>query len=561
MPGGGRTEAKGHLQLEPLDIQLATSTRDAPLEPYQAYFPFPARLSGRLNGDSLSEVQRGADGVLILASRGSAFGESLEARAPGAASPIARVERFEIKDIDFSWPNYAIVERIMWTRPNVTVERETDGSMNLRTLFTPVEGGEGIPATDAAGRDWTLLIRADDDDLGPGRPPRQEGPLLETIVLDFEEIAIEDGYLRFLDRSTVPPLSQDLSAFHLSIKGLSNVLGRRPTALVARGVVDGEGKLDLRGEASGIGETLRADLVGELVDFPLASTNPYAQSTGWIVERGRLTAKIHYRIEGDQLVADHDLLVSNLKVEQAREGDEVARRIGLPLGLIVALLKDSSGDIDFAVPIKASVGTRTIDWEDTYWSGLKQAILKIIAGPFRAIGRAVTGRGGDKIEALAVDPVTFAAGSAVVAPAMESHLTRVGDFLRRSPYLRLALKPVATSADVESLKTQELMARIRAFQRDRQIEEFPAAVRAYLATRGLPDPPPGTVDEQLAELRRVEPEPGARISELLDRRLAAARQALTDVEGIPAARVTAAPPEVRRDATEAGRVEFAVGAE
>ena len=364
MPGGGRTEAKGHLQLEPLDIQLVTSTRDAPLEPYQAYFPFPARLSGRLNGDSLNEVQRGPDGVLILASRGSALGEDLEARAPGAQSPAARVERFEIKNIDFSWPNYAIVERITVVEPSASVEREKDGSINLRALFTPVDRGNGIPATDAAGRDWTLLIRTDED-LGPGKPPREEGPLLETIVLDFEEIAVEDGHLRFLDRSTTPPLSQELSKFHLSVKGLSNVLGRRPTSLTAQGVVDGEGTLDLRGESSGIGERLRAELVGELKDFPLATANPYAQSTGWVVDRGRLTTKIHYRVEGDQLVAEHDILVKDLKVAQARDSDVVARRIGLPLGLIVALLKDTGGDIDFTVPIKASVKDRTIDWEET----------------------------------------------------------------------------------------------------------------------------------------------------------------------------------------------------
>ena len=132
---------------------------------------------------------------------------------------------------------------------------------------------------------------------------------------------------------------------------IREILGRRPTSLAARGVVDGEGRLELRGEASGIGEALRADLVGELTDFPLASANPYAQATGWIVGDGRLTAKVHYRVEGDQLIGEHDLLLSDLKVEQAREGDLVKQRIGLPLGLIVALLKDTGGDIDFTVPI------------------------------------------------------------------------------------------------------------------------------------------------------------------------------------------------------------------
>src|SRR5262249_2292058 len=130
---------------------------------------------------------------------------------------------------------------------------------------------------------------------GPASPPEDKsGP--GGIVLDFNEIRIEDGFLRFLDRTTKPAFSEDVSKLALSVKNLSNVLGRQRTTMSVHALVGGDAALDMRGEMSGLGEAFHADLVGELRDFALASTNPYADSlTSWIVQRGKLTAKVHYR--------------------------------------------------------------------------------------------------------------------------------------------------------------------------------------------------------------------------------------------------------------------------
>src|SRR5204862_7757923 len=93
MPGGGRSEAKAVGKLEPLDLQIRVSTRDAPIEPYRAYFPFPARFLGVFGGDSLCDSQRAKDGRLIIASMGDATVRDVALRAPGADSGVARRSR------------------------------------------------------------------------------------------------------------------------------------------------------------------------------------------------------------------------------------------------------------------------------------------------------------------------------------------------------------------------------------------------------------------------------------------------------------------------------------
>src|SRR5262249_15466438 len=159
------------------------------------------------------------------------------------------------------------------------------------------------------------------------------------------------------------------------------------TTMSLQALVGGDAALDLRGEMSGLGEAFHADLVGELRDFTLSAANPYADNlTSWVVQRGKLTAKVHYRIDGDRLSAEHGVKFAGLNVQKARESDEAKQKLGVPLGLAVALLKDSRGDIDFEVPLHGTLGDKKFDWGEAMWAGIKQVLVKVLAAPFNAIG-------------------------------------------------------------------------------------------------------------------------------------------------------------------------------
>jgi hypothetical protein len=261
---------------------------------------------------------------------------------------------------------------------------------------------------------------------------------------------------------------------------------------------------------------------------------------------GTLAAKVHYRVEGDRLTAERDVNFGGLKVAKGKGDDEAKKRLGLPLGLIVGLMKDTRGDIDFDLPLSGTLSDRKFDWGETMWAGAKQAIVKVLAGPFRAIGRLFSG--GEKVDDhaadLHVEPITFGPGSAVVAPAMEEHLARVAGFLRRSPFVGLSMVSVATRPDVESLRSQALNARIVALQEQRQLKDFAAAVRAYYRAQKIPGDRPKTVEEQLAVLRDREPTPDDdAVRALQNRRLDATREALARQQGIPADRLVAGAPK------------------
>jgi hypothetical protein len=275
------------------------------------------------------------------------------------------------------------------------------------------------------------------------------------------------------------------------------------------------------------------------------------------MKTGELAIKMHFRIEKNQLTADNDIEVKNLTVAPSRENDEVKKKVGLPLGMIVALVTDKDNGIRVNVPLSGEVDRVKADPSDAIWTAVKNAVVNIVSAPFRAIGRIGKGSG-DTVNDLKIDAVTFAAGSADVAPPMEQHLTKVADFLRGAPQIKLAMAPVAAPRDAESLRAQEVTLRIQRLQAERGLPDFAAAV-AVAFKEQLPDvAPPKTEEEQLAVLKEREPAPDARMQELQARRLEAVRSTLSSAQGIPADRLVPGGARAAADVDAEGRVELTV---
>jgi hypothetical protein len=568
LPGGGKFGAKGPVRVDPVDVSLALTTRDAPIEPYRAYFPFPASFSGRFSAETQNRV-RIVNGKLTALSRGRSWATDLAVKEPDGKDAPLRLQRLQIDGIDFAWPTHARVARILLKQPVGEVDRAADGTMNVQKLFTPAPK-PSAPASPAP----------------PPKPPEPATPagagskspgLLETMELHFKEIVIEDGYTRFLDHTTQPPFSEDISKISLVVKDLSNKPSQH-ASLAMQAVVGGDSTMDIRGEMSGIGAPTYVNMVGELKKFALPAANPYMDALlAWIIRRGELTTKLEYKIEKDQLDARNDILVGNLKVAPSRASDEVKKRIGLPLGLIVALIKDGDGNIHVNVPITGTLTDRKFDFSDAIWTAVRNVIINILKAPFRAIGGLFTS--GDKIDEIRVDPVVFAAGSAVLSPELERQTVRVADFLRRAPYVGLTLNSVTSPADVEVLKERAVAARLEKFQKEQGIADPSNALRRYYQVMVKDAQLPMTVEEQLLLLRKREPVPTGPLAELRQRRLDVTRERLAKVEGIPEARLqvvsesaagaaAAAPPPAAGAPAPApetpsagGRVEFGITGE
>ena len=111
----------------------------------------------------------------------------------------------------------------------------------------------------------------------------------------------------------------------------------------------------------------------------------------------------------------------------------------------------------------------------------------------------------------------------------------------------------------ESLKAQEVTLRIQRLQKARGLPDFNTAVTAAFKEQLPGVTPPASGEEQLAALRQREPLPDAQMSELLERRVAAVREALVKTEGIPAERLLSSTTQApASDEAAEGRIEFQI---
>jgi uncharacterized protein DUF748 len=539
LPDTGAVGVSGTIGLATRALDLVVELKDTSLAPYRPWLPIDAELSGRADGRLTVRGGVGEGQTLLV--KGS-LGASAVSLGSGSNAPVS-LERAAVTGLEVQWPSRVLVERVVLTKPHLLVERQPDGAFPLRAMLAPRAAPE--PSASTADRP------AADRPAPPARPSAAA-----PMAIEIREFVIEDGDTRFVDRSTTPFFSEEISRLALTMRGFRNAPDSRAD-LSVHAVVGPRGALELHGQVAALGEPFYLDLDGELRDIAITEANPYMRFySGWVARTGSVTTKLHYRVVGDELEAANDVHVQTIHVERAPGDDaSVGKRVALPLGLIVAMITDSRGDIQFQVPVTGKLNAPGFSIGDAIWSAIKNVLVNVAAAPFRAIGKLFS-RGKDESEQFQVDPVPFEAGSADLTADAQGQLQRVADFLRASPYVKMAVEPVVSAGDVAALKTQAVVARVQLVQRERKLADFGAAAAAVFSEAIPETPVPENTDQAIAALREREPVPDEAVRDLAARRAEAARKALVESAGIEPARLEERPAPASMPDAVAGRVQF-----
>jgi hypothetical protein len=540
LPGAGRLGVTGTAALDPQAIDLAIDLRNAALAPYRVLLPFDAPIAGEASAAFTLAARMTSD----VTATGSGQAELRAFTLGPPDRPAVSVERVEVTGVELAWPGDARVDRVRVVKPAVLLERDKDGSFPLRAMLTPRDQGPARIAETAAP------AAAPPSPATPGATPSR------PFAVAIREIAVDDGNIRFVDRSTTPAYSEEMSRVALTATNVSTAPGER-IALTMQAVVGATGALELKGEVAPTADPFYLDVQGELRELPLPRSNPYfRQVFDWFLKRGSVSNKIHYRIVGDRLTAENDVKVQRLSVEKDASPVASDRKIGLPLGLIVAMVTDKRGDIEFSLPVSGSLKEPGFSVGGAIWAALKNVLTNMVTGPFQAIGKLFSK--GDEVAELKVDPVTFDPGSATVNAEGHQHLQRVADFLRASPNVRLALRAVISADDLATLRTAEVTARIQRVQREDRLDSFGAAASTLFHDTFPGQPVPDSAEKIVDRLRERTPLPDDAPVDLATKRVEAARQALIRAGGVEADRLTAG--GALAGAPGQGRVEFELGA-
>jgi hypothetical protein len=545
MPGSGTLKARGTFSIEPTRLVLDAELDQVDLAPGRPYLPFDARVAGKLTGKA--KVTGTFGDAIALVVDGDATVDRLRLGDPERR--LVTADKIDLSGFRYSYPTSIRIREATLTKPWMLIERHSDGTLELVSLVMAKRVVAAGPAP----------LRAPAS-LPPPTPAKPAPAPPSRVRVLVNKLVWQDGFIRFVDRTTNPAYAEELSRISLVGENLGTT-PQRPGAPPRRGTVELRGTfasgtpLAVHGKVGSYPGPLYLDVVVELTDFPVPRLNQYLDRlSSYVARQGTLTATLTYHVEGDDLSAVNDVTIDGLDLETGGHGGEFRKRTGLPLPTLVSLLKDRKGVIKLNIPVSGKLSSPEFEYGEAVWAALRNLTIKLVALPFSLVGKLFFTED-SRIEALQVDPVTFQTAKAAPDKDGAEQLQHLVDFLKETPDVRLSMRPVTTVADVTALRRQALESKLATLGAD-EAARRQAAVGLY--TELFPRREPPTSDEALYdELTRETPTPPRALRALSDSRLAAVHDTLVRA-GVPAERLERLESRTAVESEGTPRVEFEI---
>ena len=417
---GARLSASGAIRVQPFNANLALDGERLPLALLQPLLPEGASLaiaSGALSGK----------GRLRLGGERPRYEGSLaadDARIDdGAGRLLIAWQRLTTDNVGLEFSPFGLhADEIAATAPHGRIAIDAQGRLNFMQLFA----GAGSKGAGGAGPD-----------------------------IHVARLRMEKGRVDFSDRSLPSPFGTTVRELAGTVSGLGT-----GTNQAARVQLDGRvgkyGDARVRGTVELNAPSDLTNLRVRLRNLALPDFTPYAvKFAGYRIEDGRLDAELHYRVNQGRLVGSNQLVFDNLKLGEKVES---ASALDLPIELAVALLTDSQGRINLAIPVSGNLNDPHFDIGGLVAKALGNTLRKVVSAPFRLLA-SVFGHGREAApEAVAFDP-----GSAHVAPPEEETAATLAKALADRPQLELAIHPgYDAEADAAALKRAALLRQLAA---------------------------------------------------------------------------------------------------
>ncbi len=531
---GGAVDARGQVRLDTQAVDLQLTLKQMDLATAQAFLPSRVTLAGKVDTDvhvkgTLTPVAGAATGRLAVDDITVGDGQRM----------LAYVKRVDVSGLDADWPRRVTIQKLAIDKPWALVERDADGSLPLIALLLPDGIPRAAPSPAPSGRGRAPA------------PPDGTGPAITVSTL-----AVDEGFVRFVDRGTTPAFAEEASRIAVSGRDLGTARGTKGQLTLA-GRLTGGAPFELKGTIGALGGPVNLDLEGKLTDFPLPRVNPYSNRLiGWIARRGAFGTTVRYRVVDDVLTATNDIVLGQPDFAPSRSGDAVRDRVGVPLGMLISLLKNARGEVKLAVPISGNVASRQLNFDDAFWEAVRKTAVGVATLPLSWVGKIFYSEDA-RVETVSIWPVYFDAGSTTFAKDFDRHVERLAGFLREAPGVNLSMKSVLTVDDIAALKREAVRGRVDAAARE-GAGGAPAAAARLFAEHFPGRPVPAGLDAILDELARDEPSPAAAARALTDQRMKTTLARLQAGGKLAADRLRVSEGVVPVEGSGLGRIEFEI---
>ena len=356
-----------------------------------------ALVSGNLSTNMhLRYATDGAEPALSV--EGEAKIEKLLLNEEGTGARLLAWNELTASGVDFGLnPDRLTIEQIRLREPGVKITIFKDRSLNLAKIRKQAKKEDS------------------------------EKPLFPVAV---ERVRLDNGVVDFADLSLVLPFATRIE----QCKGAVTDISTKPAC---RASLKFEGRVGEFGQAKAKGSLIPSnpkqftDIKVTFRNVAMMPLSPYSATfAGRRIASGKLNLDLGYNIKNSELLGENSVVLEDFTLGERVESPSA---MDLPLDLAIALLTDSEGKIDIAMPIRGNVDHPEFSYGHVIRQALFNMLSKVVTAPFRALAALFGGSSENP------DIILFEPGRAELAPPEQEKLKKVAEALGKRKQLQLTV--------------------------------------------------------------------------------------------------------------------------
>lgn len=440
----------GDLSLAPFSLNGEIKQQGLPLSWAQPYLQDLLRISvrdGQLASRTKLVLATDAKGALSkLELSGGLDIERLNVLDRADNQRLLQIEQLQLSGLHYDGISQQVkIDDILLRKPFARIEINEDRVTNVQQLLLPQ------PAT---------------------AKPASSGPAPRVSIA---QVRTEQGNLRFADRSLSPEFVVDIASLSGQSRHISNIPGQR-SELAFNGKVDRYAPVTIRGGTNLLIEQPVLDVAVTFNNLELTTFTPYSSTyAGYAIDKGQLSMKLNYQLQGNRLEGDNDITIKKLQLGEKVKSEQAK---DLPLGLAVALLSDANGVIQMNLKVKGNLDQPDFSLGNIFWDVLGNTLRKAVTSPFSLLA-SLAGGSED------LDELPFLPGEPDLTPTQQEKLAKLAQALKDRPKLSMNIRGKVNFNEerpiLQRQKLERALAKITGGPVDLELLEQDPAMQSALA--------------------------------------------------------------------------------
>ncbi|MDK9717735.1 MAG: DUF748 domain-containing protein, partial [Trichlorobacter sp.] len=431
----------------PFKFNGTTSFAKLPIQDFESYIPENVNvfvLGGTLDSSMKVNVALDKDNKTVGSFSGSVGVRGFHTVDTVQEEDLLKWESLQLDQINGNLAPFSLaIRQIALNGVYSKIAVRKDGTLNLQNLVTKEQQQKQQPVTGTATQ--AAVTSVPTTATAPPQSSQKAQIKVDTLTVQDGTIAFSDAHLPQQFRSTFHNLGGRVS-------GLSSDMNTR-AEVDLRGNLESHSPLQITGKINPLRDDLFVDLTISFKDIELSPATPYSGTyLGYEIDKGKLFLDLKYHIENKKLEASNKVFVDQFTFGKSVDSDKATK---LPVRLGIALLKDRNGQINLDLPVSGRTDDPKFSIWGVVWQVVANLFIKAATSPF-ALLSSMMGSSED------LSSVTFAPGSAVLAPAEEKKLETLATALSQRPGLKVELSGfVDKQRDPEGYRAELLLQKMR----------------------------------------------------------------------------------------------------